>query len=158
AFTWAFEELRAAGRFSLRLSDGLRFGSLVWVTLVPATAIASFFRAVGLHEALGAWEVPALVALALATGGWFGWTLTRRRRAAAALAVATVTVTLAMGGPIPIVNSARASTLFVAFLGVYAISGLVLVPVLTVLVGGFVRAACERSSLSAQRDRVSPSH
>ena len=66
------------------------------------------------------------IALAIASGSAAGWLVTRRRAGVIAFAAATLALTIAMGGAIPIVNSARAALLFAGFLPICAGSGVAL--------------------------------
>ncbi len=94
-------------------------GGALWLTLAPATALENGLRLAGrrIPESLG---VVAAVALALLSGAYAGWLLTRHRSGALAWAGATLGLTLAMGGPIPVVNAARAAWLYASFLPIAA--------------------------------------
>lgn len=129
AAAWAFEELRAAGRLSTRLGDGLRFGGLLWLALVPMNAVDVLLRKTGLRTAMGDWEVLVSVMLALSGGALAGWALTRGRRSAVAVGITTVVLALAMGGPIPVTATPRAAGLFASFLVIYSLCGLALVAI-----------------------------
>ena len=127
AAAWAFEEIRAAGRLSTRLGDGLLFGGLLWLTLVPMNAFDVLLRKTGLRTAMGDWEVLVSVIFALAGGALAGWVLTHGRRGAIAGGLATLVLAMAMGGPIPITATPRAAGLFASFLVIYILCGAVLV-------------------------------
>jgi hypothetical protein len=125
AITWAMDET-AAARGPLSRADAGRFGSALWLTLALATIFENALR-------LAAWRIPeslgvaAAVCLAVVSGTCVGWLLTRRRTGIIAWAGASLALTLAMGGPIPVVNAARAAWLYAAFLPMCA--GAVLVSV-----------------------------
>ena len=133
AAAWAFEELRAAGRLSTRLRDGLCFGGLLWLTLVPMNAVDVLLRKTGLRTAMGNWEVLVSALLALAGGAFAGWVLTRNRRGAIAGGLATLVLAMAMGGPVPITATPRAAGLFAAFLIIYPLCGAALVVIRVLL-------------------------
>lgn len=124
AVGWAYYEVRAAGRFAARLRGGLLFGGLIWLALVPMTAVDVLLRKTGVRTAIGDWEVLVSAVVALAGGFLAGWLLTRRRRAAAAVSLATLVLAAGMGGPIPITGSLKAAGLFGAFLVIYALCGI----------------------------------
>ena len=72
----------------------------------------------------GGWPA-TLGTLAIAAGaGWgAGWMLTREHRASRALAIGTMVLTTGASGPIPVVNSARAASLFVGFIPICVLAG-----------------------------------
>ena len=142
AAAWAFEEIRAAGRLSTRLRDGLLFGGLLWLTLVPMNAFDVLLRKTGMRTAMGDWEVLVSVIFALAGGALAGWVLTRGRRGVIAGGLATLVLAMAMGGPIPITATPRAAGLFASFLAIYILSGTVLV----VIRAGLARATSRPST------------
>lgn len=131
AAAWAFEEIRAAGRLSTRLRDGLRFGGLLWLTLVPMNAVDVLMRKTGLRTTIGDWEVLVSALFALAGGALAGWVLTRRQRGVLAGGLATLVLAMAMGGPVPITATAKAAGLFASFLAIYALCGAALVALRT---------------------------
>ena len=130
---WAFYELCASDRFTLRLRDGLLFGGLIWLTLVPMTAIDVLLRKTGLRTALGDWEVLVSVIFALAGGFLAGWLLTRHRRAAVAVSLTTLVLAAGMGGPVPITGTLTAAGLFASFLVIYVLCGGALVAMRAIL-------------------------
>jgi hypothetical protein len=124
---WAFSELRAAGRWEATVRGGLTFGLLMWVMLVPMTAFGAILRATGVHGTDDAWEIVVECLLAFGMGALTGRLIGRRWRSAIAVGSASLGLALAMGGPIPVTNSVRATQLFAAFAAVYALCGLTLV-------------------------------
>jgi hypothetical protein len=99
ALAWAFHALQGAGALRGRFADALRLGALLWVGLLPMNAFGLLVDVLALEQALGRWEVPIEVALAIASGAVLGWLLARRRAAAVALGAATLALGLASGGP-----------------------------------------------------------
>jgi len=114
AIAWAMDAT-AAARGPLTVAVAGCFGGALWLTLTPATILENGLRLAGrrIPESLG---VAAAVSLAVVSGGCVGWFVTRRRRGVLAWAGASLALTLAMGGPIPVVNAARAAWLHAAFL------------------------------------------
>lgn len=102
---------------------GLGFGLLLWLVLVPMTAFGVILRATGIHGTDDAWEVVVESLLAFGTGVMAGRWISHRWRPALAVGVASLALALAMGGPIPVTNSARAARLFAAFAGLYPLCG-----------------------------------
>jgi hypothetical protein len=133
AIGWAFYELYASGKASLRVRGGARFGLLLWLMLVPMTLFALLLHESGMRDAMGDWEDVAVCIIATSTGMLVGWMLTRSWRAAAALGAAVLCLTLAMGGPIAVMHSGRAAGLFGAFLPIYVVCGISLVLILSLL-------------------------
>jgi hypothetical protein len=106
-------------------AGGARFGLVIFATLAPSTVFSNNLRIAGAHA--NDWPgFVGTIALAIASSSAAGWLVTRQRAGAIAFAVATLALTIAMGGAIPIVNSARAAWLFAGFLPICAGSGIVL--------------------------------
>src|SRR2546426_230584 len=78
ALAWAFDEL-ARHRGSQSIASGVQFGAVMFLTLIPATALEAAMRWFGLRTLDWAEVIPA-VALALLSGAIAGWLLTRRGR------------------------------------------------------------------------------
>jgi hypothetical protein len=118
---WAFDahDRDAAGSAFVA---GVRFGTVMFATLVPATLFANALRLAGLHP--NDWPAVAIaLAIAAVSGGAAGYWLAGRVRETAA---ATIALTVAMAGQISVVNSPRAAWLFAAFLPLCIGSGIVL--------------------------------
>jgi hypothetical protein len=98
----AFHYLHASGAVALSFRSGAAFGLLLWLTLVPVTALAAILRLSGMREAIGDWEVVAELTLAFVTGSLSGYMLTRSWRPAVTLGAATLSLTIAMAGPIAV--------------------------------------------------------
>jgi len=121
ALAWAFEQLVRARNWRTPIA-GAVFGAILFLTLVPGTVFANTLRLAGAHP--GDWPgTIGTLAIAAASGGLAGWILTRERRASRALAIATLVLTAAAGGPVPVVNSARAAWLFVGFVPICLAAG-----------------------------------
>ena len=133
---WAFWELRSGGRWRATAGGGFAFGLLMWVTLIPMTAFGAVVRATGIHGGPTTYGRPSWSACwRSCTGVLSGCLIGRRWRAALAAGCAVLGLALAMGGPIPVTNSARALWLFAAFAGVYALCGLVLALIVSAIAG-----------------------
>ena len=121
ALAWAFEQLVRARNWRTP-THGAIFGVVPFLTLVPGTVFANTLRLAGAHP--GEWPgTIGTLTIAAASGGFAGWILTRERRVSRALAIATLVLTAAAGGPVPVVNSARAAWLFVGFLPICLVAG-----------------------------------
>lgn len=130
--TLAFIDLTSTGKLPSR-ARGLVFGLAIWLSLFPVTAVGAWLRLSGLHRRAEWLEIPLEVAVAFATGGVLGWWLVRRRRSVLLLGACCVAVMLAMAGPIAVTNGRRPTLLFLAFLPIYLVAG--------VLLGALERAA-----------------
>jgi hypothetical protein len=126
AIAFAFQELRLAGRFTLTIRGGIFFGLILWLMPFPLTLFAAGLRWSGIRERWGDWEAVVEVTLAFVTGAALGWLVTKKWRAALALGIAVLAIALTMGGPIAIAHSHRAAYLFLSFLVIYIISGILL--------------------------------
>jgi hypothetical protein len=117
AIGWAFYELQA--RLSVGVIGALACGLLLWATLIPMTLFGVIIRATGIHGQDDAWEVAVELVLTFGTGAIAGRLIGGRWRAALALGTASLALTLAQAGPIPVMNSGRAASLFVALAAAY---------------------------------------
>ncbi len=131
---WAFEELLAAGALSRRLVGGAAFGGIMWLILVPMNAFGALLRVTGLRSAFGVWELVVEIGLVVALSAGIGWRFTRGKRGTIALVVLMVLVTFLTGGPLPMTASLPAVGLFVSFLIIFSLSGVVLAAVRAALV------------------------
>ena len=123
---WAFYELRGAVRLNVGVIRALTFGLLLWATLIPMTLFGVIVRATGIHGQDDAWEVVLELVLTFGTGVATGRLISGRWRAALALGTASLALTLAQAGPIPVMNSGRAASLFAALGAVYLVCMIVL--------------------------------
>ena len=121
AIGWAFYELRGSARFNAGVIGALAFGILLWATLIPMTLFGVIVRATGIHGQDDAWEVVLELALTFGTSVAAGRLISGRWRAALALGTASLALTLAQAGPIPVMNSGRAASLFAALAAVYLV-------------------------------------
>lgn len=119
AIGWAFYELRGSARLNARLIGALAFGFLLCATLIPMTLFGVIVRATGIHGQDDAWEVVIESVLAFGTGAIAGRLISGRWRATLALGTASLALTFAQAGPIPVMNSGRAASLFAALAAVY---------------------------------------
>jgi hypothetical protein len=118
---WAFYELQEPARLNVGVIRALAFGSLLWATLLPMTLFGVIVRATGIHGQDDGWEVVLELALTLGAGVAAGRLFSGRWRAALSLGAASLALTLAQAGPIPIINSGRAASLFAALGAVYLV-------------------------------------
>ena len=118
AIGWAFYERREPAR-NVGVIHALAFGLLLWATLLPMTLFGVIVRATGIHGQDDTWEVALALVLTIGTAVTVGRLISGRWRAALALGVASLALTLAQAGPIPVMNSRRAASLFAALGAVY---------------------------------------
>ena|GEM_PF-3364151 len=123
---WAFYELRGAARSNVGVIRSLTFGVLLWLTLIPMTLFGVIVRATGIHGQDDTWEVVVELVLTFGTGLAAGRLISGRWRAGLALGTASLALTLAQAGPIPVMNSGRAASLFAALGAVYLVCMIVL--------------------------------
>jgi len=141
AIGWAFYELRA--RLNARVIGALVFGFLLWATLIPMTLFGVIVRATGIHGQDDAWEVVIELVLTFSTGVTAGRLISGRWRAALALGMASLALTLAQAGPIPVMNSGRAASLFAALAVVYLVCMIALAFIASV-VSKFLRGPAQQ--------------
>lgn len=123
--SWAYHEFAKPVRRRTSAAGGLRFGALIWLAALPATALANIVR-VQTSASPSVLVYAAALTLAGAGGALALWLVTRSRRAALAGAVAA-TVLLAMaGGPLPVLRGGRVVELWVSLLVLEAVGGVVL--------------------------------
>ena len=118
---WAFYELRGPTRLNVGVIRALAFGFLLWATLIPMTLFGVIVRATGIHGQDDTWEVVLELVLTFGTGVATGRLISGRWRAALALGAASLALTLTQAGPIPVMNSGRAASLFAALAAVYLV-------------------------------------
>jgi hypothetical protein len=121
AIGWAFFELLGSARLNVGVMRALAFGFLLWVTLIPMTLFGVIVRATGIHGQDDTWEVVLELLLTFGTGVAAGRLISGRWRAALALGAASLALTLTQAGPIPVLNSGRAASLFGALATVYLV-------------------------------------
>jgi hypothetical protein len=121
SLAWAFDQLAHARNWRTA-RHGAIFGAVLFLSLVPGTVFANTLRLAGGHP--GDWPgTIGTLTIAAASGGFAGWVLARERRASRALAIAALVLTAAAGGPVPVVNSARAARLFIGFIPICVAAG-----------------------------------
>ena len=118
---WAFFELPGPARLNVGVVRALAFGFLLWATLIPMTVFGVIVRATGIHGQDDTWEVVLELVLTVGTGLVAGRLIGGRWRSALALAAASLALTLTQAGPIPVMNSGRAASLFAALGAVYIV-------------------------------------
>ena len=124
--SWAYHEYWRSGAPPPGVGTGLRFGALVWLVGLPATALANVMRLERPSRPLPGWVDVASFGLAALGGAALLWGLTRTRRGALAGATALGVLLAAGGGPVPVANGGRAIGLWAGFLVVEAVGGAVL--------------------------------
>ena len=125
ALSAAFDRAAATDVRWRTIAGGATFGLVIFLTLAPSTVFANVLRATGVG-ASGWLGFGGTLALAIGSGAAAGFAITRRQIGALAFAAATLALTIAMGGAVPVVNSARATLLFAGFLPICAGSGVAL--------------------------------
>jgi hypothetical protein len=121
AIGWAFFELPGSARLNVGVMRALAFGFLLWATLITMNLFGVIVRATGIHGQDDTWEVVLELVLTVGTGVAAGRLIGGRWRSALALAAASLALTLTQAGPIPVMNSARAASLFAALGAVYIV-------------------------------------
>jgi hypothetical protein len=135
AVSWAYHEYRRSASTPRGVGTGLRFGALVWLAGLPATALANGMRLKTPQRPLPGWVDLASLGLTALGGAALLWGLTRTRRGALAGAIALGVLLAAGGGPVPIANGGRAIGLWGGFLVVEAVGGAILALLYARLVG-----------------------
>jgi hypothetical protein len=133
AIGWAFFELPGQARLNVGVMRALAFGFLLWATLMPMTLFGVIVRATGIHGQDDTWEVVLELVLTFGTGVAIGRLISGRWRAALALGAASLALTLTQAGPIPVMNSGRAASLFAALGAVYLLCMIVLALIASVV-------------------------
>ena len=115
AAAWAYGELQAE-HTPASVASGLRFGVMLWLSVVPVTLVDAALRATGYAYAHRDITDAIAVVLAVAGGVTLGVLRGPRRRATVACAVASLVVTMAMGGPVPVGRNVRTVEILFAVL------------------------------------------
>jgi hypothetical protein len=126
AVTWAYHEYRKSASPPPAVGAGLRFGALIWLAGLPATALGFGMRLTQDHGPVPWWVDGATIGLAALGGGALLWGLTRTRRGTIAGAIALGVLSAPNGGPMPIEDLSRGFGLPAGFLVVEAVGGAVL--------------------------------
>lgn len=126
AVSWAYHEYRRSSSAPAGVGAGLRFGALVWLVGLPATALGTGMRLQPLRGPVPWWIDLATVGLAAMGGAALLWGRTRTRRGALAGAIAVGVLFAYNGGPMPIADRARAFGLPAGFFVIEAVGGAVL--------------------------------
>jgi hypothetical protein len=124
--TWFFAALRRAERIRSDWRHTLAFGALLWISVLPTTAVGLISRISGFHRRFDTLDTIVALAVAAATGVLLAYIFRlpfHLRIASAALVVALV---LAMAGPIPVANGMRPILLWLGFLPLYLLASIAL--------------------------------
>jgi hypothetical protein len=151
---WAFFELPGPARLNVGVVRALAFGFLLWATLIPMTVFGVIVRATGIHGQDDTWEVVLELVLTVGTGVVAGRLIGGRWRSALALAAASLALTLTQAGPIPVMNSGRAASLFAALGAVYIVCIIALWFIASV-VSKLLRTSAQQIVGRERRGRVS---
>jgi hypothetical protein len=120
---WAFGELQPVGAIA-SVRAGLRYGWMLWLSVVPVTLVDAGLRASGFAYAHRDATDAIAIVLALAGGATLGVLRGRSRRSVVACAMAAVVVTMAMGGPVPVGRNVRTVEILLAVLIASLVGGL----------------------------------
>ncbi|MDA1081661.1 MAG: hypothetical protein O2973_08275 [Gemmatimonadetes bacterium] len=123
--TWAYHEFAIAVPGRVTAAGGVRFGALMWLSALPATALANIMR-YRTDASFPAWFDWIALALALCGGTLALWLVTKSRRAALAGALAAAILLAAGGGPLPVVRGGNVVQLWIGLLVLETMSGAVL--------------------------------
>jgi hypothetical protein len=123
--SWAYHEFVKSVPKRVCAAGGLRFGALIWLSALPATALANIVR-VRTGTSLPLWVDLTALALSLAGGALALWLVTRSRRAAISGAVAATVLLALAGGPLPVIRGGRVVELWVSLLVLETVGGAVL--------------------------------
>ena len=124
--TWFFTALRRSERLQSNWRHTLAFGALLWISVLPTTAVGLISRVSGFHRRFDTLETIVALAVAAGTGALLAHLFRlpmQLRVAGAALVVALV---LAMAGPIPVANGMRPVLLWLGFLPLYLLASIAL--------------------------------
>jgi hypothetical protein len=125
AVTWAYHEFLKVVPKRVCATGGLRFGAMMWLSALPATALANVMR-VQVGGPLPIWVDVASFALALVGGALVIGGVAKSRRAALAGAVAAAVLLSAAGGPLPVIRGGRVLELWFGLFVLETAGGVVL--------------------------------
>lgn len=125
AVTWAYHEFVKVVPNRVCSTGGLRFGAMMWLSALPATAFANLMR-VKLGGSLPAWMDFVSFGLALAGGAAVIGAVTKSRRAAGAAAIASAVLLTAAGGPLPVLRGGGVTELWFGLFILEAAGGVIL--------------------------------
>jgi len=118
-----------------RVRTGAIYGLLLWLAALPVTLVNIGLRATGFAAAHESWTDAIAVTLAILGGALLGRIRGRSLRAAICGAAAVLMLTMAMGGPVPVVRSVRATGILFGVL-IASVAGGVIVAVLERVIRG----------------------
>src|SRR5205823_4372200 len=105
--TWFFASLRTCGRIQTDMRHALLFGLLLWISVLPTTAVGLISRLSGFHRRFDALETIVAIVVAAGSGALLAYVFRLPVRLRIASAVVVVALVVAMAGPIPISNGLR---------------------------------------------------
>ena len=123
---WLWHELQRTARWGASPAAGIWFGVLCWTADIPATAFTNLMRVASAPLPRPEWVDWVAALIAIAAGALIFGQLGASRRAVAAGGTAILVLFVTGGGAVPVVNSGRAAGLWVGFLFVKAVGGLLL--------------------------------
>jgi hypothetical protein len=123
--TWAYHEFVKTVPKAVCSTGGMRFGALMWLSALPAIALASWMR-VKVGTSLPAWVDAVAAVLALLGGALALWSVTRSRRTAIAGAIAALVLLAAGGGPLPVIRGGRVLELWFGLFVIETLGGALL--------------------------------
>jgi hypothetical protein len=133
ALAWAFD-VWSTERGSHSLASGVQFGTVMYLTMAPATAVDTWLRLSGARRA--DWlETIVTIGIALISGSVAGRALSRERRVPLVFAAASLALTLASAGPLPIAQSSKGLWLSLSIAPICVAAG----ASLAMLRGAFIR-------------------
>jgi hypothetical protein len=124
--TWFYAALRTFGRLRSNWRHTLAFGALLWISVLPTTAVGLVSRVSGFHRRFDTLETIAALAVAAGTGALLAHLFRLPIRLRVAGAVLVVALVLAMAGPIPVANGMRPVLLWLGFLPLYVLASIAL--------------------------------
>jgi hypothetical protein len=126
AMTWVYASLLASSRLAAGFRGSVRYGILLWLSVLPTTLLGATLRLTGLHRQTGNLELGAELIVAAATGALAGRLWLHSTPRAIECGCLVTALVLAMAGPIPITNGPRPQLLFMGFLPVFIVGALTL--------------------------------
>lgn len=121
--TWAYHEFVKTVPKAVCSTGGMRFGALMWLSALPAIALASWMRVKFGSASPPAWVDVVAAVLALAGGALALWSVTRSRRTAIAGAIAALVLLAAGGGPLPVIRGGRVLELWFGLFVIETLAG-----------------------------------
>jgi hypothetical protein len=124
--TWFFAALRSSERLRSNWRHTLAFGALLWISVLPTTAVGLISRVSGFHRRFDTLETVAALVVAAGSGALLARLFRLPTRLQITGAALVVVLVLAMAGPIPITNGPRPALLWLGFLPLYVFASVAL--------------------------------